>query len=234
MHPILWWSGLALLALLPIAFVAAARGRAWLCFLGGGAAWYLASLLKEWLDLAVGKWLYAPTPGAELLTATALGLVSALTELGCVALLLWPQMRTLAAVAVGLGAGWCELGSTLYEAQQDMAHQQVAVAEIPAALGGWFLFERALTAAGHVSSRLLVFAAFRRHSLWPGLAAVVLFALVDGIAVHERIVLARGGASGAEDIGTTTYLVESVTTTFELLLAWLLLRPRPARAPAAG
>jgi hypothetical protein len=134
-------------------------------------------------------------------------------------------VQRIAAVAVGLGAGWCELGSTLHEAQQ-----QVAVAEMPAALGGWFLFERALTAVGHLSSRLLVFAAFRRRSLCLGLAALLLFAVVDGIADHEQIVLARRGASGADDLGTTTYLAESVATTLELLLAWLALRPRPERA----
>src|SRR5262249_34877428 len=163
--------------------------------------WCLAILLKQVLDPVVQERLYAPTPGAEVATATALGLVSALTELGSASALLWPRLRTLAAVAVGLGAGWCELGSTLLQ-----AHQQVQVAEVPAARGGWFLFERWLTAAGHVSSRLLVFAAFRRRSAWLGLAAVVLFAVVDGIAVHEQLVLARpghssaAGASGADDL----------------------------------
>jgi hypothetical protein len=224
MHSISWWFGVGLLALLPIAIVAAARGRAWLCFLGGGAAWYLAILLKQALAPAVQELLYAPTPGAELATATALGLVSALTELGSASALLWPRLRTLAAVAVGLGAGWFELGSTLLEAQKE-----VAVAAMPEALGGWFLFERAITAAGHVSSRLLVFAAFRRRSVWLGLAAVALFAVVDGIAVHEQLVLARPrapGASDADDLGATTYLAESVAMPLELLLAWLALRPR--------
>ena len=225
MHPIPWWAGLAFLALLPLAVVAVARGRAWLCFLGGGAAWYLAILLKQVLDPAVQERLYAPTAGAELATATALGLVSALTELGSASALLWPRLRTIAAVAVGLGAGWCELCSTLLE-----AHKEVAVAAMPTALGGWFLFERALTAAGHVSSRLLVFAAFQRRSVWLGLAAVALFAVVDGIAVHEQLVQARPGASGTDDLGAATYVAESVATPLELLLVWLLLRPRTDRA----
>src|SRR5258705_492080 len=70
--PVRWWRGPAPLALLPVPVVTAARGRAWLCFLGGGAAWYLAILQKQVLDPEVQERLYAPTPGAELATAAAL------------------------------------------------------------------------------------------------------------------------------------------------------------------
>jgi hypothetical protein len=224
-----WWMTLAALLGAPLAMLVCARRRAWLGFVAGGAAWIVAVGLKLWIDPPLQAWLL---PGV-VTTSLALGLASSLAELGLAAPILSRCVRTVDAVAVGAGAGVFELCCALFAGWSEMRETLGTDAHVslcPASFGWGFLVERGLTLAGHVSSRLLLFAAFRARRIPLALAAVALFAAVDSAATYfviRGVDLTEGGAQAGFLGGV------AAVTAVEVALALLGLR-RIARASSAA
>lgn len=217
-----WWIGLGLLAAVPLGFLVWARGRAWLYFLAGAGAWYVAILAKLHVNPLIQQWLLP----AAVSTAVALGFFSGISELGLAApFLRLNKARIADAVAVGLGAGLIELLDATKQGWgqvSDAYGGDARITMLPAAFGSAFLIERSLTSAGHVSSRLLVFAAIRRRSVLVATLAVTMFAAVDGTASYCAIAgidLTEGSRYGFYFGGV------ALVTAIEFGLSYLLLKP---------
>jgi hypothetical protein len=153
-----------------------ARQAAWRWPVVGAASWALAYEVKVMLEPLLAPSLQRLD---QLPHAAAWGLVSAGAELllavACMAR--WMD-RWGDAFAFGAGIGGFEVLFVLSQAGWEpgaINHE---------AFPTLFLVERALTVVGHVSSRLIVFSALQRRSVGRFCIALLLFAVVDGVATY--------------------------------------------------
>ncbi len=184
-------AGLAGAAPLAWAWLAPDVGR-WLLL--GAIGWLLGVALKA--PLAGGFAWYAPRLGAWPF-AVAMGLLSAVSELGVVAAMIGsrPPTHLAPALALGVGAGCLEaLALAVYaamastnEAEAEAGETIAGPGDAAAGPGGWldalaFPIERLIVALpGHVGSRALVAATCLGLGAGWAIAAVVAFAVVDGL-----------------------------------------------------
>jgi hypothetical protein len=201
------WSLASLAALIAIATV-----PPWLCIGPGGAAWHLVlagavvwfvSVMAKSRTVRLLRASWLPQPGSVRGTAVLQGLVSALLELGFAT----AYLATLAAFDIqldfvdilgfGVGAGSAEAGYVLWLGVfGPKPKQEELAAWVRGARSSWCVrysvpVERLFALIGHAGSRgligLALFGAAPLAWLWAVLA-IVLFALVDGVAVygHQR------------------------------------------------
>jgi hypothetical protein len=189
------------------ALIAIAVAPPWLCIALGRASWHLVAAggLIWFASVCVKRlivWVTRTHPSrgvASPLTLAALqGVISAATELGAAAayLAVFPPVTLAGIVAFGVGAGCAEVAYVLL---LGIFGPEVDEAELRAWVRGatvsWCVryavpIERLFALIGHTGARGLVYVALLQASplgvLW-GSCAVLLFAMIDGVAVYGHI-----------------------------------------------
>jgi hypothetical protein len=162
----------------------------------GAAAWVIAVAIKPPASKLVSK--VVTEHQHRKIFATLQGILSALTELGIVAvcyIILFPQLSLPDAIAFGVGASSMEIFSVL-------ALGIIADIRCPdwASRAAWVLgarqslwvrymmfIERFAALLGHVGSRGLVYLGLVHFNLVLTSIAFILFSAVDGVTVYGRL-----------------------------------------------
>jgi hypothetical protein len=191
---------LAALVIIVVAppWLATALGDAsWLTVAAGALIWFASVCVKR-IVIQSARRLAPPWPLSAGMVAALQGATSALIELGAAAIyLVTLRSASLADVlAFGAGAGSAEAA---YVLALGVIYPQVDPNELRAWMNGaavsWCVryavpVERLFALVGHVGSRGLLYVALMQPSslalLW-GMAAVVLFALIDAVAVYGHL-----------------------------------------------
>lgn len=193
------WSFLSLIALVflavvPAAFLVAKLAAPWYLVFWGAVTWGSAVAVKRPLAAQLNRWL---KNSGRISLSTWQGLLSAILELGCAALYLWRVKGAdiHAVLGFGVGAGAAEVVYVLVIAVLSKRDPAVEAAWATAARESLCVryqvtIERFFALIGHVGSRGLVYVALQLAM--PGgamllLAAVVCFALVDGVATYGHL-----------------------------------------------
>lgn len=194
------WSILSLTALigivaLPSCVCLFVWGARWQSPAAGALLWLIAVCIKRWLNPALSRRLVSR---AILTRASSQGLLSAVLELGAAAcyFAFSPDLSLVNVVAFGAGAGSAEaayvLGLGFFGPQPTTAALDAWAQGAATSLCVRYMvpIERFFALVGHTGSRGLVYLALYSPAPTAGLllsVAVLLFALIDGVAVYGHL-----------------------------------------------
>jgi hypothetical protein len=188
---------LALIAVAPPCLAIALGDASWISVAAGALIWFASVCVKR-IVIQSARRLAPFWPLSSGTVAALHGTASAIIELGAAAIYLsaLPSASLSEVLAFGAGAGSAEAA---YVLALGIIHPQVDPDELRAWMTGaavsWCVryavpVERLFALIGHVGSRGLLYVALMQQSslalLW-GMAAVLLFALIDGVAVYGHL-----------------------------------------------
>jgi hypothetical protein len=225
----LGWVGICVLVVVPVLAVRRLGAR-WRWFAWGILSWVIGLILKGVFEL---RW--DDAGGASLpwgVQAAALGVVSAVAELGAAACFFWrARLRLPDVLAFGVGIGAFEAVFLLVAGSLEEQNVPGApAAKRFAFVGAFFLLERLLTMIGHIASRVLLYVGLREKWSLPLLVSVALFSLVDGTVIYGAMANWDWSDAG---LLTRFYLFLAATGGFEVAAAWWFGRKAFGRAQTA-